>query len=192
MEYIIKTDRSFLATYTINKDISDLITNHISTIDTQLLKNPKIRVFNKECTQHRSIGFYSDSSIGYIYSGQIAKSKPLDDELKKILVYINEMFNAKFNGILINKYESGLDYISEHSDDEKNLDPIGVITLSIGAIRKFRVRNKITKKYIDIPTDPNKIIHMGGDFQKEFTHGIPIQKKIKESRYSLTLRKHLT
>ena len=32
---------------------------------------------------------------------------------------------------------------------------------------------------------------MGGDFQKEFTHEIPIEKKIKLPRYSFTLRKHL-
>jgi hypothetical protein len=32
---------------------------------------------------------------------------------------------------------------------------------------------------------------MGGDFQIEFTHGIPIEKKIKDVRYSLTFRKHI-
>jgi len=31
---------------------------------------------------------------------------------------------------------------------------------------------------------------MGGNFQKEFTHEIPVEKKIKEVRYSLTFRKH--
>ena len=43
---------------------------------------------------------------------------------------------------------------------------------------------------MDIPTTSNSIIHMGGDFQKEFTHGIPVEKKVKEERYSLTFRKH--
>ena len=33
---------------------------------------------------------------------------------------------------------------------------------------------------MDIPTISNSIIHMSGDFQKEFTHGIPIEKKITE------------
>jgi len=31
---------------------------------------------------------------------------------------------------------------------------------------------------------------MGGNFQKLYTHEIPIQKKIKESRISFTFRKH--
>ena len=34
------------------------------------------------------------------------------------------------------------------------------------------------------------IIQMGWDFQKEFTHGIPIEKKVRKSRYSLTFRTH--
>ena len=32
---------------------------------------------------------------------------------------------------------------------------------------------------------------MAGDFQKEFTHEIPAEKKIKEGRISFTFRKHL-
>ena len=43
---------------------------------------------------------------------------------------------------------------------------------------------------MDIPTISNSIIHMGGDFQKEFTHGIPVEKKVNGVRYSLTFRKH--
>ena len=31
---------------------------------------------------------------------------------------------------------------------------------------------------------------MGGNFQKLYTHEIPIQKKIKEYRISFTFRKH--
>ena len=32
---------------------------------------------------------------------------------------------------------------------------------------------------------------MAGNFQKEFTHEIPIEKKVKEVRYSFTFRTHL-
>ena len=34
------------------------------------------------------------------------------------------------------------------------------------------------------------MLQMGGDFQKEFTHEIPIEKKVKEPRISFTFRKH--
>jgi hypothetical protein len=42
----------------------------------------------------------------------------------------------------------------------------------------------------DIPTVPFQIIHMAGNFQKEFIHEIPIEKKVKGGRYSFTFRKH--
>ena len=32
---------------------------------------------------------------------------------------------------------------------------------------------------------------MAGDFQKEFTHEIPIEKKVEGVRYSFTFRRHL-
>ena len=32
---------------------------------------------------------------------------------------------------------------------------------------------------------------MGGNFQKEFTHEIPIEKKVLDTRYSLTFRRHM-
>ena len=82
----------------------------------------------------------------------------------------------------------GSDYIGAHSDDETNLGTIGVVALSYGAQRNFRVRNKNTRKIVaNVDTKDDEILTMDGDFQKEFTHEIPIQKKIKGIRYSLPL-----
>ena len=38
--------------------------------------------------------------------------------------------------------------------------------------------------------ESGKIIHMGGEFQREFTHEIPIEKKKQGLRYSFTFRHH--
>ncbi len=52
--------------------------------------------------------------------------------------------------------------------------------------------NKLTGNIeIDVPTEPTNIIQMAGNFQKEFTHEIPVEKKVKGVRYSLTFRRHL-
>jgi alkylated DNA repair dioxygenase AlkB len=189
-ECIISTEKSFLKTYTI--DEPNLMPLCIDDIKDKLIVRPIVRIYGKTCIQHRSIGFFSNTSIGYKYSGQIAKSQRLTENLEKLLSKINTLLKADFNGILINKYDSGLDYISAHSDDERMLDPVGVVSISYGAERIFRIRNKQTKEIVkDIPTITNTLIHMGGDFQKEFTHEIPQQKKILEERYSFTFRKHL-
>ena len=190
MQSLIKTDTSFLNVY-VCEDYSELIKKCIEEVKDELLVKPPIQLYGKTVYQQRSIGFFSNESIGYYYSGQLAKSKPLQPNIKHLMDIINARFNTQYNGILVNKYDDGNNYISDHSDDETNLDKEGVIAISYGAVRKFRIRDKITKKIImDIPTTSNSIIHMGGDFQKEFTHGIPVEKKVTGERYSLTFRKH--
>ena len=192
MNNIIKTEKSYLNVYTdSSEEYINLIKLCVAEITDKLIENPKINIYGKSAIQHRSIGFFSNNSIGYYYSGQLAKSQTLTNNLSILLDKINIKFDSKFNGILVNKYINGNDYIGAHSDDETSLDKCGVVCISYGAVRKFRIKDKITKKTIvDIPTISNNILHMGGDFQKEFTHEIPIEKKIKEVRYSFTFRKH--
>jgi alkylated DNA repair dioxygenase AlkB len=192
MTTLLKTATSALILHELDTNICHLIETCVRSIGEELDVNPAIIVYGKICHQHRSVGFYSDTSRGYNYSTSITPSKPMHPCLRELLEYINTTFNYNYNGILINRYINGEDYIGKHSDDERGLDDkVGVISMSYGAVRKFRIRNKITGKIeIDVPTDPTKIIQMVGNFQKEFTHEIPIEKKVKDVRYSLTFRKH--
>ena len=191
MKTLISTNTSFLNTYKFQN--IELIQKCIEDSQNKLIIRPSIIVFGRQCNQNRSIGFFSNNSIGYFYSNQCAKSQTLTLALSELLQTINTMFNSDFNGILVNYYENGNDYICDHSDDEKGLSNIGVISLSYGSVRKFRIKCKKTnKKIIDVPTESSSIIHMGGDFQNEFKHGIPVEKKNKSPRWSFTFRKHLT
>lgn len=187
----IQTQKSFLKKGVFDDKI--LLQECINEIEHLLIKNPQIKIYDKIAYQHRSIGFFSNTSIGYKYSGQIAKSQKLTEKLNVLLEKVNKIYNSKYNGILINKYTDGNDYIGAHSDDESALDSnSGVIAISVGQSRKFRIRNKSDKKIVkDIIVNDGEIIQMGGDFQKEFTHEIPVEKKAKGTRYSFTFRYHL-
>jgi len=172
----------------INKE---LLEKCIMDIELHLEERPEIIIFGKKCKQHRNIGFFSNESIGYKYSNKMMGSKPLSKSMSELLLIINMVIGAEFNGILVNKYMDGNDYIGAHSDDESRLDSVGVVSISYGSERIFRIRNKETKKIMcDELTRHCSILHMGGNFQKLYTHEIPIQKKIKESRISFTFRKH--
>jgi alkylated DNA repair dioxygenase AlkB len=152
---------------------------------------PPIKIYGKTCHQCRCVGFFSDDSIGYQYSKQLSLSKPMTISLLELLTHVNDIFGTKYNGILVNKYKSGEDYISSHSDDEKKLDDSGVIAISYGATRKFRIRDKKTKQIVkDFPLISYNMLQMGGSFQQEFTHEIPIERKIKDERISFTFRRH--
>lgn len=190
--YLIETEKSFLSISSFKKN-EKLISRCVSEISSLLLERPEIIVFGKIVRQNRNVGFFSDESEGYKFSNKMMQSQPLTSNLKKLMEKINEKYNANFNGILINHYIDGNNVIGKHSDDETNLSDKGVVAISYGAERKFRIRNKITKKIVsDVPTEHCSILHMGGDFQKEFTHEIPAEKKIKEERYSFTFRQHLS
>jgi alkylated DNA repair dioxygenase AlkB len=169
----------------------ELLEKCIMDIEPQLEERPEIIIFGKKCKQQRNVGFFSNESIGYSYSKKMMKSKPLSQSMSELLLVTNMIVGADFNGILVNKYMNGNDYISAHSDDETGLDSVGVISISYGSERIFRIRDRETKEIMcDELTTHCSILHMGGDFQKLYTHEIPIQKKIKEPRISFTFRKH--
>ena len=171
---------------------TELLEKCISYVEPQLEERPEIIVYGKPCRQHRNVGFFSNESIGYKYSKKLMASKPLSTSLSDLIVAINKMLGTQFNGILVNKYLDGSDYIGAHSDDETGLDGLGVVAISYGSERIFRIRNKNDKNIVcDEPTTHCGILHMGGNFQKLYTHEIPAQKKIKESRISFTFRKHI-
>lgn len=164
-----------------------------------LQKKPPIMVRGKMCKQNRNVGFFSDESEGYHYSNQKMPSLPLSTLplLEPLLIKVNGRLGTNFNGILVNHYENGCDYVGAHSDDEKTLDKRSgkemVACISFGTKRKFRVREKKGKHKIllDYKHKPLSLLVMEGKFQKDFLHEIPQEKKILTDRISLTFRHHI-
>jgi alkylated DNA repair dioxygenase AlkB len=190
VQIVIQTKKSALLLRR-NKKIMLLLDNCVEEIQGKLLKNPPITVFGKPAIQHRNIGFFSDVSIGYYYSNQLMPSQPLGQCLTGLLAAVNMIVKGDFNGILVNEYTNGIDYIGQHSDDEKDLANVGVVAISYGQERLLRITNKKTDlKVKDIILPHGSLYHMAGDFQKEFKHGIPKQAKIKGTRISFTFRRH--
>lgn len=145
----------------------------------------------------RSIGFFSNEGEGYKYTGQMTTSQPIPPFLQKVLDRVNRKMGTSFNGILINRYENGSEKIGAHSDNDKELSGDKVVGISLGATRKIRFRgitnkgkNAIAGNFIDYPLEHGSLYTMEGMFQKEFTHEVPVEKKIQSIRISLTFRQH--
>lgn len=169
---------------------------------------PTICIRGRETRQLRNVGFYADASVieGYRYSGIIAKSKPLTKAMILLIDGIASVFGmeAAQVGILINEYEEGAS-IGAHSDDERDLvlGTTGVLAISMGASRSFRVKakTKITMTdgrvydpkdvVYDERTRQGTLLQMGGkDFQRLFTHQVPALARDKGIRWSLTFREY--
>jgi alkylated DNA repair dioxygenase AlkB len=176
----------------------ELIDECIADTAGKLAEKPPIMVYGKMCRQQRNVGFFSDESSGYNYSTQKMPSQALTPAMATLLERVNEQLGATYNGMLVNEYLNGDDKIGAHSDDERDLDPaVGVAALSVGGGRIFRIRHKQVgkqfageKKFFDHTTGNYELMVMGGKFQKEFTHEIPEQKKVKDKRLSITFRRH--
>lgn len=184
----IKTETSFLELKQYNNE--NLIKDCIKDIEEKLLIKPEIKIMGKICHQNRDVNFFSDDINEYNYSNKKMKSNKLSTNLKQLLKEINEICKTEYNSILINRYNDGSEGIGKHSDDEKEIDKTSITSLSFGSTRKFRIRDKKTKEIIkDVLLKSLDICIMGGNFQKDYTHEIPIEKKIKNLRYSFTFRK---
>lgn len=122
----------------------DLLKQCVIEANLILDERPEIIVFGKVCKQQRSVGFFSDKSIGYHYSNKLMASKPLSPNMKELLLTVNILLGTEFNGMLMNTYKDGNDYIGAHSDSEIGIEQ-GVVSLSFGAERNFRIRSKRDK-----------------------------------------------
>ena len=158
-----------------------------------LVERPEIVVFDKVVKQARDVQFFSDIVKGYLYSGKISYSQPMPAWLSQLMSTINIHFGTKFNSALVNRYRNGEDCVGSHSDDERSLvygSPIA--SLSLGASRTFRIREKSKMAPIlaDLLLNSGDFVMMQGNFQSEFKHEIPKEKKITQPRVSLTFREH--
>ena len=76
---------------------------------------------------------------------------------------------------MINWYANGHHYIGPHSDDETQLvNDSQVLSLSLGAERIFRIREKKSKQVVqDISMPHGTVVVMGGMIQNQYTHEVP-------------------
>jgi hypothetical protein len=82
MTTILQTTNSALILHELDTNICQLIEICVRSIGEEL------DVYGKMCHQHRSVGFYSDTSNGYNYSTSITPSKPIHSCLRELLEYI--------------------------------------------------------------------------------------------------------
>jgi hypothetical protein len=176
----IETNSSFLKIYKFNNN--ELLDRCIEETKDKL-----------EDVGTRKVSFFSDFITGnYMYGNiRVCGSQKLTPSLKEMIDVMNEIFNSDYNGITINYYKDGSNYIDKHSDS-KNHPPNGVLLISYGSLRNFRIFDKTTDvKVKDIPLITGEIVHMGGNFQSEFTHDVEQDETITTERYSISLHKYM-
>lgn len=151
-----------------------------------------IKMYGKEHPIPRLNAWYADKDVQYQYSGIKLKHNLWNPLLKKIKKEIEKVTGKEFNSVLINFYRDGNDYVSWHSDDEKELGPDPIIaSVSFGATRKFNIKHKYEKEdpTTSIFLDGGSLLVMKNGVQNNYVHQISKTKKFVGERISLTFRK---
>ena len=166
----------------------------------KLTVKPPIFFMGEERKQQRNVGFFSDASSGYEYSGQIIPAQPLTADMMNLLGILQEEYGPAFNGLLVNRYRDGTNYVSPHGDNEKGLDQsAGVVIVSWGVKRLFRLRENAPHErpadpvvFKGVETRAYYALQMEGErFQKDLKHEVPQQRRVVGERVSITARLHL-
>lgn len=166
---------------------------------------PTIRVYGREAHQNRNVGFFRRTTPdlgprGYRYSGQVMLAQPMTDDMHALATVLEKLVGIRIDSFLLNYYKDGTDCIGAHGDDEAGVHPRhGVLSVSVGATRTFRLRSKKDgERLLDAPSKHLRALHMTnlmigdtntfGNFQRQFTHEIPVEKKVLGPRTSITCR----
>lgn len=176
--------RNFFEELESDRFFSELLTN----INWQ---QDKIKIFGKEVDLPRLTAWYGDEEKSYTYSGITMNPDAWTQNLLSIKTRIEETVKINFNSVLANLYRNGQDYVSWHSDDEKELGENPTIaSISFGATRRFVLRHKSNKELetIDISLTHGSLLIMKGSAQHFWKHQVPKTAKVKTERINLTFR----
>jgi alkylated DNA repair dioxygenase AlkB len=159
-------------------------------LDTSLrFSRPLISMFGRRHQLPRDVAWIAEDNREYGYSGISTKPIAWPLFLLPVRRLVEQAANSTFNSVLVNRYVDGSDCVAWHSDDEPELgaNPV-VASLSLGATRRFLMRNKITKEKTAFELAHGDLLVMRGACQAEFEHCVPRTKRVSGSRINLTFR----
>jgi alkylated DNA repair dioxygenase AlkB len=93
-----------------NKKSNQLFTDLLNQIE---WKQEPIKIFGKSVLQPRLTAYYGTQA--YTYSGVTMQPLPWNPPLLQIKQEIEPLVNTQFNGVLLNLYRNGQDYMGWHT-----------------------------------------------------------------------------
>ena len=140
--------------------------------------------------QPRLIAWHGDPEASYSYSGLTVQPTPWTTLLTSLKAKVEEVVPGfPFNSVLLNLYRNGKDSIAWHSDDEPELgENPTMASVSLGAVRKFSLKHKVTKEVHDINLASGSLLVMAGRTQTYWMHQVPKTKRPVGERINLTFR----
>lgn len=153
-------------------------------------RRERLPMFGREVAVPRQVAFVADKGVCYRYSGKNHHGTGWPEWLLPIKTEAESLSQQPFNSVLLNWYKEGTEYMGWHSDNEKVLGPAPTIAmLSLGTTRSFLFRLKANHKVKhSMMLEDKSWLIMSPSTQVLWQHSLPVRKRIKEERISLTFR----
>jgi alkylated DNA repair dioxygenase AlkB len=125
----------------------------------------------------------------YRYSGGVNRALPIPPILEPYLGWARQRFDARLNGLLLNWYDADLGhYIGPHRDSIVGLvEGAPIVTVSLGAARRFRLRPK-GEAFVDLPATDGAVFVLPWETNLNLKHEVPHRASDVGRRISITLR----
>ena len=151
----------------------------------------QIRLFGQWHPQPRLTAWYGEPAARYAYSGLVWEPLPWLPALAGLRERVAQASGHAYNSVLLNRYRHGRDSMGWHADDEPELGLAPVIaSLSLGAVRRFRVRPRpgAAGAAFGLDLAPGSLLVMGRDVQAHWQHALPKTARPVGERLNLTFR----
>lgn len=116
------------------------------------------------------------------------------DKVLNLKQRLEREFNVKFNSCLVGLFESPRDKIRFHDDSSPNMGKNPFVgSVSFDRTRKFLLKNKRTKKVIEIELEHGSLLIMRNGSNVRYLHSVPPDQGCcpSDPRMDLTFRNYL-
>ena len=183
----------------LDKELAD---NTFQILEKEVIydENSQVKVFGKvHCVPRKQTAF-GDKNLSYKFSGTTVPAKPWISPLLTLKGLVEKVTGYNFNFVLVNRYESGEDYIGEHRDDEGDLvEGYPIASLCLGQHRDFIFKHRDSRgttamkkvEPIKLLLEHGSLLMMNDPTNKFWYHSLPKRSKktAPHPRINLTFRK---
>ncbi len=148
-------------------------------------RTESVRMYGREVPVPRLIAYYG--AFPYRYSGLDHEAREMPGPLEELRRRACAKACVEFNSVLANRYRNGTDGMGFHRDNEPEIDPRCIASVSVGATRRFRMRHRLTQEIVTIELPHGSLLLMI-DCQEHWEHAVPKTKRAVGERINLTYR----
>jgi alkylated DNA repair dioxygenase AlkB len=144
-----------------------------------------IRIFGNVLPEPRLTAWYG---LEYRYSNIQWPEREFPSFLIPLKEEVERHCNFEFNSVLLNLYRDGQDSMGWHRDNEPEMDQSVIASVSFGASRKFKLKERKGTEKMDVLLESGSLLIMN-DLQENWLHAIPKTKLCASPRINLTFRR---